>query len=116
MAARYPFKRPTLAIEVTGGAKLGNCYRSTTYRVTAMPHRLKLEALHKLNDIGVLGFGQEFYVRSKCDGTEEPAGHDEVQCVEEDGTPAKRPDGRAFEPHRYPFFVYECESRCDSGD
>jgi len=119
----YPKPMPDLTIETTGGGSLGNCYSSTTWRVTSL-HRLSVKKLEALNEAGVLGFGQEFYIRSQADGKEAPAGEKESACVAVDrntGKPTADPainqySGKPYEPHKYPFFVYECESRCDSGD
>lgn len=121
----YPHIRPFLAIERNGGGSLGNCYSSSSWRVTSVV-RLKAETLKALNACGVLGFGQEFYIRSKADGTEEPAGHDTLPCVVTDRRTGKRlderpvnpyaRDGAEYQPIQSPFYVYDCESRCDSGD
>ncbi|MES2339247.1 MAG: hypothetical protein V4537_14230 [Pseudomonadota bacterium] len=122
----YPRTRADLVIETTGGAKLGNCYSATYYRVTSSPFRLKREQLLALNKAGVLGFGQEFDIKSQCDGKEAPAGADESVLTEVD-TRMGKPTGEAprnyrgekIDPlpsHRYEYFVYECVARCDSGD
>ena len=119
----YPKPIPDLTIETTGGGSLGNCYSSTTWRVTSL-HRLSVKTLQALNAAGVLGFGQEFYIRSQADGKEAPAGEKETPCVAVDrftgkptGEPAINPySGQPYGSHKYPFYIYECESRCDSGD
>ena len=119
----YPKPIPDLTIETAGGGSLGNCYSSTSWRVTSL-HRLSVATLKALNAAGVLGFGQEFYVRSQADGKEAPAGEKESACVAVDrhtGKPTGEPainsiGGQPYGAHRYPFYVYECESRCDSGD
>jgi len=115
--------RPELVIEGTGGGSLGNCYSANGWRVTSV-HRLTAETLRGLNALGLLGIGQEFYVNSQADGKEEPAGVDTVPCVVVDKRTGKRLDEPAINPysgepygsHDYPYFVYDCESRCDSGD
>lgn len=114
--------RPDLVIEVTGGASLGNCYSSTTRRVTSAS-RLTREQLTALYRLGLLGMGQEFYIRSTCDGTEEPAVFDDVPCVMVDdndqptGEPAiNQYTGEPRPPTRYDYFVYDLDTRCDSGD
>lgn len=119
----YPNPRPRLVIECVGGGSLGNCYSSATWRVTAT-ERLSAHKLAALNAAGVLGMGQEFYVRSQADGKEEPAGEDDVPCVVTDrftgkptgDAPINPYSGKLYEPIKCPFFVYLCESRCDSGD
>jgi hypothetical protein len=119
----YLNPRPHLVIDSTGGGSLGNCYSASLWRVTSTK-RLSTDALKALNKAGVLGFGQEFYVRSQADGKETAAGEDEVPCVTVDrrtgkptGEPAINPyNGKPYGSTKCPFYVYECESRCDSGD
>jgi len=119
----YPRTRPTLSIESTGGARLGNCYNASYYKVTSA-WRLTHEQLRKLNAAGVLGFGQEFTVKSQCDGKEPVAFVDLVPCVVMEGgkvldEPPVNPysrTGELYKPSEYGYFVYECEARCDSGD
>ncbi len=119
----YLNPRPALTIENAGGGSLGNCYSSAIYKVTSTV-RLSAATLKALNATGVLGFGQEFYIRSQADGKEAAAGEDEVPCVTVDrrtgqptGEPAINPySGEPYGSHKYPWFVYMCESRCDSGD
>jgi len=72
-----------------GGGKIGNCYHSNSHKVMSM-HRLTDEQLLTMHRMGVIGSGQEFYVRSK----------------EEKGT------NRWCEGPHY----YHCESRTDSSD
>lgn len=115
--------RPSLVIEHVGGGALGRCYSSSLWRVTSTV-RLSTDTLKALNGAGVLGIGQEFYVRSPADGKEPAAGEDEVPCVTVDrrtgqptGEPANNPySGEPYGSTRCPYYVYECESRCDSGD
>lgn len=114
--AQYRNNRPTLAIEVTGTRNLGRCFNATTYRITTT-FKLNKERLKALRTAGFLGYGQEFYFKGVNDGSEEPAGFDTVKCLEEDGKPAineytKQP----YNDTQAPFYVYECEDRCDSGD
>lgn len=119
----YLNPRPTLVIEHVGGGQLGNCYSGSTWRVTSTT-KLTAAKLVALNAAGVLGIGQEFYVRSQADGKEAAAGEDEVPCVTVDrrtGKPTGEPpinpySGNLYGSHKYPFYVYECESRCDSSD
>jgi hypothetical protein len=119
----YPRPIPDLTIETTGGGQLGNCYSATTYRVTSL-QRLSVEKLKALNAAGVLGFGQEFYIRSQADGKEPAAREVESACVAVDkrtgkptGDPAINPySGEPYGSSKYSVYVYDCESRCDSGD
>lgn len=116
-SAVYRNKRPVLTVEMTGGRKLGNCYGSTTYRITST-NRMSREQINALRETRMIGYGQEFYVKSQCDGKEAPAGEDEVPCVDsETGQPAMNPySGEPYKPTKMPFFVYEVEDRVDSGD
>lgn len=115
--------RPDLAIEIDGSAKLGNCYYSTTYRITS---RFKLTRwqIEALAAAGFLGCGQEFRILSQCDGTEEAHGTDELQCVVYDNgkrtdeppfNPYSR-DGSQYPPITKPYYVYRAERRVDSSD
>lgn len=115
--------RPVLVVERTGGAKLGNCYHATYFRVTSAD-RLTRAKLDALRAAGVLGYGQGFHVKGQCDGKEAPAGVDTVPCSAVDrhtraviSSNAINPySGKPYGTHDYPYFVYECEDRCDSGD
>jgi hypothetical protein len=70
-----------------------------------------------MNAMGILGYGQEFIVKSQCDGKEDPAGFDEVQSLDEKGLPEVNPySGKVYEPIKYEFYVYIVESRVDSSD
>lgn len=118
----YPNPRPSLVIERTGGASLGACYDESYWRITST-NRIKKETIRQLFELGLIGFGQEFSIKSQCDGKEPPAGTDTVECVETDQRgntlpgPAINPySGEPYKPYQYPYFVYECVSRCDSGD
>lgn len=123
MTKRFIYRsgRPRLAIEHTGNKTLGNCYEASYYRVTSL-WRLKLEQLQALRAAGFIGSGQYFTIVSKCDGSEEPAGHDEAPCVVEvDGKVTDEPainelSGVPYKPIQQPYFVYEIDSRCDSSD
>jgi len=113
----YRQTRPQLTIELTGGRSLGRCYSETTYRVTST-RKIPRDRLLVLNGEGFLGFGQEFGINSPCDGEEKPAGHDTLPCVNEDtGEPGVNPySGMSYPDIQSPYYVYECYSRCDSGD
>lgn len=111
----YKNPRPKLTIESTGGANLGRCYNSMSYTVTSTD-KLKRDTLNALRDAGFLGYGQEFYIHSKCDGTEEPAGKDTVTCKlvhERTGeVVGEEPENTSD----FFYYVYHCESRVDSSD
>lgn len=101
---------------------ISNNYSGDTWRITTL-YPLKKETILELNKLGLVGFGQEFGVLSQCDGKEQPAGYDTVECVEitKSGEmlpgPAINPySGEPYEAKKLPFYCYECYSRCDSGD
>jgi len=120
----YENTRPMLVVESRGGASLGRCYNACYFRVTSRV-KISRERMLKLRDAGFLGFGQEFSILSKCDGSEQPAGHDSLPCVECDSSTGK-PTGRApainpysgkqYEPIEEAYFVYDVETRVDSSD
>lgn len=113
--------RPHLTIEVTGGAQLGRCYHETRYRVTSR-NKLSQEVLVGLSDLGLMPRGQEFGVRSPCDGKEEPAFYDLVEAVVVDAQgnkldkPALDYSGKPVPPRKIGYYVYDCYERTDSGD
>lgn len=118
----YRNNRPTLTVEHTGNSSLGRCYSESRYKVTSR-RRLSRASLNALFSAGFLGVGQEFGVRSPCDGSEVAAGHDFVPCVivDSDGIPTDESpinpySGEPYAPVSDPYYVYECYSRCDSGD
>ena len=119
----YKNNRPKLTIEVIGSKELGRCFNATYYRITST-HKLSREALKGLYDIGLLGSGQGFATMTKCDGTEAPAGEDEVPCVVVDRRTQEVLNEQAINPYskkpyasmKMPYFVYETETSCDSGD
>lgn len=116
MTARYKNERPDIAIRFVSERNLGRCYNAYTYKITSL-RRLSKEQILGLRELGFLGSGQEFSISSSCDGKEEPAGHDTVHCVEDDGTRAVNPyTGDLYKPNEEPFFVYRVTNRVDSGD
>ena len=117
MSAVFKNSRPHFVIECEGGKSLGNCYSATYFKITST-RKLSQKELDNLWRAGFLGYGQEFSVKSKCDGSEEPAGHDRVVWIEEDtGERAVNPyTQNLYDDHLYPYYVYKTEARCDSGD
>ena len=117
MSAVYKRERPYLVVERTGGAKLGNCYNAS-YETISCHDRMTAEKINAMRDAGVLsGYGQEFYIKSQCDGEEEPAGHDEVMCVDsETGEPATNPySNKLYGTKSFAYYEYKVEHRVDSG-
>lgn len=72
-----------------------------SYRVTS-GQRMTKDDLMVLRNLGCLGYGQEFHVRSVCDGTEKPAFSE------------PSPLGKDYISN--PYFVYDCYNVCDSSD
>ncbi len=113
--------RPRLVVENVGGSSLGNCYSASLQRITSTL-RMSRAQLEALRTAGVIHGGQEFYIRSTCDGKESAAGEDTVPCVtvvdgKVTGEPAINPySGEPYGPIQCGYFVYEIETRCDSGD
>lgn len=66
--------------------------------------KLDMEKLCYLRDMGLLGYGQEFRIHSKCDGTEE--------IVPQYTTVS--PLGKDYAPLTY--YVYEISNIVDSSD
>lgn len=118
MSFVYKNDRPFLTVEITDKIKLGRCYYGTKILVTCT-QKLSKDKLTQLRLAGALGaYGQEFYIHSQCDGDEEPAGYDEVPCIDEKtGEKALNPrTGKVYPNHRQPFFQYRVEHRVDSSD
>lgn len=135
----YRNPRPLLTIESKGGKQLGRCYSSSLYEVTSL-HPLSQEDLRRLRESGFLGYGQEFSCAQVIDkdtkvavpGTLDwrtskdvkPSGTDMVPCQMYDRHSgehipgeAKNPySGEPYAPNEQAYYVYACESRCDSGD
>lgn len=119
----YKNNRSKLTIEFNGGGSLGNCYTSSVYKITSLL-RLSQATLQKLHDINMFGGGQEFIIKSQCDGKEVPAGFDHAPCVEYDRrtgevintNPINKYSGKPYGSIEIPYFVYDVEVRCDSGD
>jgi len=118
----YVNDRPHLVVErARGRVAVAHCYSSTRVRVTSLG-RLSERELRGLFSLGLLACGQEFRIVSRCDGSEPPAGHDEVPCVAFDAATGARLAGPAINPYsqepyapaRVPYYSYECEVRCDS--
>lgn len=119
----YRNPRPQLVIESKGGRSLGRCYTASSYRIISLS-KMTAEKLQGLFRLGFIGYGQEFEIISKCDGTEEPAGIESIPCIvidERTGAVLDEPptnpySGKLYEPSQSPYYVYDTESRCDSGD
>lgn len=118
MSFVYVQKRPQLSIELVSSRASRSCWSVSTYRVTSWGRQPR-STLEALNKMGVLGTGQGFQVKSQCDGMENPAGFDRTECVDTEtgACPAINPYNRKpYGPVDLPFYVYEVEATCDSGD
>lgn len=111
----YKNPRPALVIESMGGANLGRCYNSMSYRVTSV-EKINRDNLIKLRDAGFLGYGQEFTVHSQCDGKEEPGGYDMIDCHTYNSQGHDLGKDESRQPIKVSYFIYNCESRVDSSD
>lgn len=108
--------RPTLAIEVIGGAQLGNCYHATTYRITSR-RPLTLDHIEALRKAGFLGYGQEFIRKTPLEALTTPVGYDEIVATDsETGERVPEIRGRPTNVHREPYYACEIEDRVDSSD
>lgn len=111
----YRNPRPRLSVTPNGGKQLGNCYSASYYTVIST-YPLTDENFQALFESGAIGYGQAFYRK------EVVIGHDEVACITEvDGAvtdlPAINPySGKPYGPIKMPYYTYEVDTRCDSGD
>jgi hypothetical protein len=127
----YRNPRPRLVIEHVGGAQLGNCYSSATFRITST-QALSPTDLATLREAGVLGYGQEVFYRFVTaeghrihvpldEDTSPSTGVDVIQAAEIDSTGAvvrcpalNAYSGLECKPIEAPFYVYDVENRVDS--
>lgn len=132
--------RPSLLVEHGTSAQLGSCYSSSTYIVTAT-NPLDAEQIAALRTVGILGYGQEFYIRGQqIDGQIVPVAKkldwQERSKVKPSGVDAIAPKVRCRSTGKWlnekpvnaytglpvtstvdaPYFVYVVESRVDSSD
>jgi hypothetical protein len=127
------FKSPRakLTIEHSSSRSLGRCYSESTYRVTSTSP-LKPLTIEAFRAAGLLGTGQEFLSfqvlpdgrRVPLSEQQEPSGTDLVEGLEVDeftgkptgSAPLNPYTGKPYPPHSFSYFIYECVTRCDSGD
>jgi hypothetical protein len=130
--------RPTLVVESKGGANLGRCYTASYYQVTSLSS-LSMEDLVHLRSAGFLGYGQEFSaeqvigekkvpVPAKLDWQSrkdiQASGVEMIPCTMVDRRTGEVIPGEAINPYsgkpygasEQSYYVYVCESRCDSSD
>ena len=132
MRTRQVFRpdRPELVVERCGGARLGNCYNATYYKVTSQ-RALSMGELRLLQ--AFMDSGQEFMATQVTRDGEKvpvpptldwrtrqgiaPSGTDLVPCSEvEEATDRVVRVIEDVKPSAFHFFVYECECRVDSSD
>ena len=133
----YRRVRPILTVEDTGGSQLGNCYHACYYKVTSLFSICK-KTLWQLKDAHFISDGQEFYCKFvKANGDRvpvpedmdwrqkiEPTGIDIVLCLEIDEktgdvlntNPINKYTGKPYGTTEIGYYVYEVETRVDSGD
>ncbi len=132
--------RPVLTIERGAGAQLGNCYYGSSFTLTST-RPLDMEDIKKIRDTGLIGHGQEFYIRGqlidnklvpvppsldwKTSGDVAPSGREMIEArVYDDATGALLPDVLAvneytkepLKPMEMSYYVYVTEDRVDSSD
>lgn len=132
-------QRPILAVEFDSGAKLGNCYHSTTYKITST-RPLSVEQITLLRDAGMIGYGQSFSIQGQLvsesfvavpasmDWKEAarvtPSGKDVINAIVIDTLTGKVIDtpalneytGKPVGPIEAPYFQYVVVDLVDSGD
>ena len=114
--------KPILSINHMGSKQLGRCFYEGSYKITSL-RKLNSNTIKKLWEAGLIGAGQTFGIRSKCDGTEEPAGFDLVegtmvddQTGEKLNIPAVNYFGEPVAPHKAYYYEYVTYYQCDSSD
>lgn len=111
----YRNPRPRLLVESKGGKKLGNCYSASYYTVTST-YPLTDAEFDALFESGAIGYGQVYYRKP------EVVLVDTVRCVGMEGNkvvdenPLIPYSGKPYGTIQQAYFVYEVETRCDSGD
>jgi len=117
----YINPNPSLSIHAGETKQLGRCYYGGEYKITSST-KLKMDSINKLWDMGLLGAGQSFAIKSTCDGTEKPTGFYEVPGVMMDGNgkkyddPPVNWDGKPAPLAKFPYYEYITIWRCDSSD
>lgn len=105
--------RPVLTIAYMSTTSIGKYCSSIRYRVVSSGKRLSEEQLNMLFQARLLGVGQEFRIVTRCDADMPPAGHDECSLVYND---TGEPCPGDYSLLDRPYYVYETETICDSGD
>lgn len=112
---------PHLSIHRGDSKELGRCYYGGEYKIISST-KLNQEKIRQLWDMGFLGEGQSFTIKSTCDGTEKPSGFHEVPGVMMDDNGKKYSDppvdwaGNPAKPALFAYYEYVTTWRCDSSD
>jgi hypothetical protein len=117
----YVNSRPSITVSFLSSKSLDRCYSEGTYKIVST-NRLQSKQIDALWKGGFLGRGQEWGIRSQCDGKEEPAGYDtlEAYMIDDHGNrldePAVNFFGEPVKPDKSAYFEYVTFYRVDSGD
>lgn len=113
--------RPAITISALSSRQISRCYSEGTYKIVSSS-RLSSEKISALWNGGFLGAGQEWGIKSQCDGKESPAGFDTLDAfmVDDNGKvldePAVNFFGDPVKPVERPYYEYVTYYRVDSGD
>jgi hypothetical protein len=107
--------KPDLSIQATGSTKLGRCYYEGRYKIVSYC-KLTSDQIQALWKAGFLGAGQQFGIKSQCDGKEAAAGYDVVEGHMRDDNGNRLDDPPTHGPTNFYYYEYETYYRCDSGD
>ncbi len=114
--------KPQFAVHFLYSKSDGRCLATTFYKIVSL-HRLSRKFIDGVRAANLIGGGQEWCVRSKCDGTEEPAGKDLVSAIEINNMTGEivnlkpvHSSGVYFQPIEVFYYEYLIEDTCDSSD
>lgn len=111
----YRNPRPRLLVEPNGGKKLGNCYDASYYKVTST-YPLTDANFDALFASGAIGYGQIYYRKEAVEVKEMVPCVGEINGEAVDLNPVNPYSGKPYGPISMPHYIYEIETRCDSGD
>lgn len=115
--------RPNLTIDSTVPKSIGRCRSETRHTITCN-RKLTSEQLYSLFTSRIISeVDQEFSVKSKCDGSEEPSRYEYYDCaaLNESGDVVEKPainpySGKIYEPRKVAYYSYTVVTTCDSSD
>ncbi len=118
----YKSPIPELAVYFVSSHNIGRCFNLTVYKVVSK-FKLNNDRINSLRDVNIIGYGQTWCVKSKCDGTEFPAGSVFCPAVEVDQqgniineNPINVYSGKPYKPFEQNYYEYIIHDECDSGD